>query len=539
MKNILNVIIGVLLFTNAYSSTFYLDPINGSNSGTGTISSPWRTLEEVINANFIESKSFITPYDPNNPQLVVKNQGAPIKGGDTLMLYSGLHGEINLINYINNQNITVMNVPGNTPVFKKLHIQAGKNWVFRGIDISSEPYGVYINDKLVFLETHGWRGPVSDITIENCNIYSSETAWTDATDWVTKVSDGIYIKADSINIINNNCLNVRFGIRMVGDNIFVSGNNITNFSGDGIRIIGSNNIVEKNIIKNCYAVDNNHDDGIQSFTNGGFTVDNNIVRQNIILNYEDPNQPLLGNLQGIGCFGGPYRNWIVENNLIIVNHWHGIAFYGFINGKIINNTVLDPTPLISPGPSWIRVEDDIGNPSSGCIVKNNVVNTVYVTTNTSAGNNTLLQTLSDYALNFVNYSTFDFHLLQTSSLIDVADSTVAPSIDLDGNTRPSGALPDIGAYEYQFPLSIESIDNEALKIYPNPFVDYVEIIGIKEKSRIKIFDINGRLIKKFSNIKTPSKLNLKNFKNGLYFIELINEKNNRKLKRIVKNSTSK
>ncbi len=528
MKKTFFVLLAAILLSNGYSNTFYIDPVNGSNSGTGSISSPWRTLEEVINANLIESKSYVTPYDPNNPRLVVKNPGAPVKAGDTLILYSGLHGEINPVNYINDQNIFVLSAPGNTPVFKKLHIQAGKNWVFSGIDISSEPFGVYFNDKLVYLESHDWQGPVSNITVENCNIYSTVTAWTDTASWVTKASDGIYIKANHINIINNNCFNIRFGIQMIGDSILTSGNKITNFSGDGIRIIGSNNIVEKNIIKNCYAVDNNHDDGIQSFTYGGYTVDNNIVRQNIILNYEDPGQPLLGDLQGIGCFDGPYRNWIVENNLIVVNHWHGIAFYGFINGKIVNNTVLDPTPSISPGPSWIRIEDNSGYPSSGCVVKNNVVNTVFVTANTTVGNNALLQSLNDYASNFVNYSAFDFHLKKTSSLIDAADSTVSPNIDLEGNTRPSGALPDIGAYEYQFSSSTESFGNRSLKIYPNPFSSYIEIKGAKEKSEIKIYDVNGRLIKKFNGVEIPLRLNLRNLKNGLYFMEITSKSGNTK-----------
>jgi hypothetical protein len=520
VKNIISIVLGMILFSNVYSNTFHIDPINGSNSGNGTISSPWKTLEEVISTNLIESKSYLTPYDANNPQLIIKNAGAPIKAGDTLVLYSGLHGEIYLVNYINDQNINVINAQGNIPIFKKLHIQAGKNWIFNGIDISSEPYNSYLNDKLVFLESHDWQGPVSNIKIENCNIYSTTTAWTDTTNWITKASDGIVIKGDSINIIDNNFSNVHFGVSMRGDYILSSGNSITNFSGDGIRLVGSNNIVEKNIIKNCYAVDSNHDDGIQSFTTGGLVVDNNIVRQNTILNYEDPNQALLGDLQGIGCFDGPFHNWIVENNLIVVNHWHGISFYGFINGKIINNTVLDPAPTLSPGPTWIKVEDDAGNPSSACVVMNNVANTISVTANTTVGNNTTLQTLSDYASNFVDYSNDDFHLIQTSSLIDAADITIAPAIDLEGNTRPSGPFPDIGAYEYQFSLSIEDIDNQIFKIYPNPFVNYVEIVGKAIESEISIYDVNGRLVKKFNNISIPSRLNLNNLKNGMYFVEI-------------------
>jgi len=527
MKNIL-LFISVFLTVNMFAAKFYIDPINGSDSGNGTITSPWKTLQNVIEQNSIESKSFVTPYDPNNPQVVIKNPGAPVKSGDTLMLYSGLHGEIDLMNYINNDYLTIMNVEDNSPIFKSLHIQAGRKWVFKGITISSEPYDFYINNKLVYLESHSWQGPVSDIIIQDCHIYSSLTAWENSNDWLTKASDGIIIKGDSIKVVNNQLLNLRFGISMVGDYINISGNTIKNFSGDGIRLLGSNNIIEKNIIKNCYAVDTNHDDGIQSFTTGGIVADNNIIRQNIIINYEDPNQALLGPLQGIGCFDGPFYNWTVENNLIIVNSWHGIAFYGLINGNIVNNTVLDPSPNISPGPAWIKVDDETGFPSSGCTVKNNVSNTIDVTPNTSTGNNATLQTLADYTDNFVNDANNDFHLLETSSLIDMADSNIAPDIDLDGNIRPSGSLPDIGAYEFQYPtLTNRGKIKNFIKIYPNPFTESINITGIdlnmNSITDIKLLDINGRIIKSYNNVDLPTKLNLSFLKNGVYFIQLFND----------------
>ena len=87
----------IVLFANS----FYIDPINGNNNtGDGTLLNPWQTLEYVINNNLIESMSYVTPYNPDNPQLIIKNQAAPIKAGDTLILYSGLHGDVNLVNYI-------------------------------------------------------------------------------------------------------------------------------------------------------------------------------------------------------------------------------------------------------------------------------------------------------------------------------------------------------------------------------------------------------------------------------------------------------
>ena len=95
----------VIFLTLSYSfgASFYVNPQSGSDSGSGTFSDPWKTLEAVVNANLIKSKSFVTPYDINNIQLIDKNVNAPVKSGDTIWLYSGLHGEVFLSNYINEE----------------------------------------------------------------------------------------------------------------------------------------------------------------------------------------------------------------------------------------------------------------------------------------------------------------------------------------------------------------------------------------------------------------------------------------------------
>jgi len=46
------------------------------------------------------------------------------------------------------------------------------------------------------------------------------------------------------------------------------------------------------------------------------------------------------------------------------------------------------------------------------------------------------------------YEVLDFHLSASSPCVDTGTDSGAPSLDLDGNTRPWGAATDIGAYEY-------------------------------------------------------------------------------------------
>jgi parallel beta-helix repeat protein len=51
---------------------------------------------------------------------------------------------------------------------------------------------------------------------------------------------------------------------------------------------------------------------------------------------------------------------------------------------------------------------------------------------------------------FVDAENLDFHLLAASPAIDSADPNEAPDTDCDGNPRPVGTGPDMGAYEYPF-----------------------------------------------------------------------------------------
>ena len=180
---------------------------------------------------------------------------------------------------------------------------------------------------------------------------------------------------------------------------------------------------------------------------------------------------------------------------------------------------MDPTPDISPGPSWIKIEDDGTNISSNCIVKNNISNTISVTGSTITGNNLLLATNTDYDSHFVDNVNYDFHLTQSSAAIDNADGAVAPIEDLEGNFRPSGNGYDIGAYEYTSPSLTDQIDdNKNIVLYPNPFVDILIIQGEIKNASIKVFDILGKLLYDDNIDKMPVSINLKNLKPGVHIL---------------------
>lgn len=529
MKQKLLLILLLSLSGTTHAKKLYLDPSTGSLTNAGTIDAPWSTLEAVINANYIVSNQYSPlPYNPVSSKLISKNASGYVHAGDTLILMNGLHGNVFLNNYINTVPITIIGKEGHKPIIEKMHLRACKNWRIENVVVSSEPYGLYLNDVLFYIESHSWQGPSSHIEVHRCEIYSTDTPWQTADDWNNKMSNGLYIKADSVIATNNLIRNINFGLQAVGNYIEADHNQIINFAGDGMRIVGSNITFKYNLIKNCYKVNDNHDDGIQSWAQiNGVVADDNQVIGNIIINTDDPSRPLNGPLQGIGCFDGFYNRWKVINNLIVVDHWHGITFLGANDCEIINNTVLDLTPNITPGGSWIRVnKHKDGSPSSGCLVANNVANSFYV--DGTLSNNVVLNTNQKYTANFVDYGNFDFHLLPTSTLIDAADPVYAPNMDIEGNGRPFGNLPDIGAYEFSTTTSTSfGSDKNAVHIFPNPFSDLIYIEGNSKNYKIELWDLSGKSIyKKYCAARGEiNSVDLSAIENGVYFLTIMDMNN--------------
>jgi len=493
-----------------FASTYYLDPVNGDLTNNGSSSSPWPSLEEVISNKMISSYQYSLPYNDQST-LLPKNVDAPIKGGDTLILLDGLHGSIFLQNYHNDEFINLMADAESEPILKSFHIQSGSKWRLIGLTISREPYGEYGGGYLVNLQTHGWQGPATNIDLLNCYLYSTDD-WT-VDDWLQKVSSGINLGGDNINVDHCYIKNISFGVSCVGDSINVRNTTVENFSGDGMRTLGRYILIESNVIKNCYDIDENHDDGIQSFNLGTYDTRDITIRNNIILNYEDPNQPLLGPLQGIGCFDGPFHNWVIENNIVSVNHWHGISLYGAFDCVIRNNTVIDPTPEETPGSSWIRINPHKdGTESENNIVANNLTNKLALSGSTSSGN-IIVNSSDEYPEYFEEYETYNFRLIPGSPAIDAAVDSLASTFDILDIPRPQGLHSDVGAYEFIF-TEVEELISEQLEVYPNPTMDWVYFK--KPVSKVRLLLSNGQLIQ------LPlinNGVNMSNLPSGIYYLQ--------------------
>lgn len=524
------ILLCLIFFTSIqFSKNYYVNPSSGNMKNNGTNDAPWSSLDSVISS---KSSIFI--------------------GGDTLFLYSGYHGEKVIINTNPTTKIVIIAVKDNNPKLLSISLN-GSNWVLENLTFTQEGndgIGIpsqFSNGVHLILGVNSKKN-----TIQNCTFYSTANAsgWT-LSDWRTKVWSGI-IDYGKNNLIRKNYLfNIAYAIQLMQecDSSKVLKNVIENFSGDGIRIGGADYcLIENNIIKNSIELDanpsdGNHEDGIQAWDFGD-GVNGLIVRGNLIINYEDINKPFKGIMQGMGFFDGFYNDCVIENNIIIVEHWHGISLYGAKNCRIINNTVLpNPGGSKNAGPPWIGIfPHKDGRNSTGNIVRNNLSTNLSLDFGSSIEDHNIVDAQAfDFCENYTNLNFYpkpDF-TINGKKIVDSGSSELAPIIDFNGTQRPKGNSFDIGAYEYWDSLTsinnylVNNINNHITlyQNYPNPFNGETTISYSIPQSTfvtIKIYDVLGKEIKTLfqENINSGYHTlvyNSENITSGVYIFQLQTE----------------
>ena len=423
----------LLLAPSAWAAELFVDPVAGSDAGDGSAQKPWKTLEQVAKGGAF---------------------GTTIKAGDTVWLRSGYHGAPVLQGGDYNPTITIASAAGEKPTASGVSFKGAKGWALRGLSISPSHAPSPTVGTMVTFDASSAR-----VTVEDCQLFSvvDASSWG-ATEWISAASSGVSVKGTDIVVRGNSLTNVRFGISVEGKGALIERNSVVGFSADGLRGLGDDGVFQYNLIKNVYvddaSGDSNHDDGFQSWSVGPGGVGTGVVkgvvlRGNVFINRDDPNQKLSNSMQGIGCFDGTFEGWVVENNVVITDHWHGISFYGMRDSRIVNNTVIDVND-VAPGPPWIKVTPHKdGTPSQNVIVRNNLATDFQLEgTNVVEDHNTKLSALSQF---FVDPAAFDLHLLPDAPAVDTGSPDQAPSLDIEGIARPQGKGVDLGAYEWHEP----------------------------------------------------------------------------------------
>ncbi len=300
------------------ADAIYLDPVAGLATAPGTSDAPWPGLADSIAAGLL----------------------ATVADGKTLVLRDGEHGNA-VFEGDHAVAVTIRAAPGASPHLGRLELRKGSGWHLRGLTVSPAFSAVTYTGNIVSL---GEAGTSSNLVLEDSVVYSA----ADSTDWTVaqwmSAHSGILLgrNGTGLAVRKTHVYNVRFGIAISSYDSTVEGSLVDNFSGDGIRVTRNGGVVTDNVIKNVRVSDDdgdaNHDDAIQCFlfNVGTGTVTDITLRGNLIVNYEGT-QAYPAMMQGIGFFDGPLVNFIVEDNVVFVDHYHGVSLYDAQGSRIVNN----------------------------------------------------------------------------------------------------------------------------------------------------------------------------------------------------------
>lgn len=456
--------------------TFYVDPVRGAMSNDGSAHHPWKTLAEVVDSKnkLIATQTYPDNYQNSDRNLIEMNPSAPIKPGDVIELMSGDHGNVH-IRGINKEFITVQAAPGQTPVLHSLQIEWASKWMFIGLKVQGARANNSLQGRgLVDFGHNLWRGPSENIIFINGSVSTANDTrgWSDM-DWITKpFKIGMHSGATCVTISGNHFFNLRDALTIDGDHSLVEGNEIDNFGNDAIDLIASNVIVRNNTITNARHTPSEplHADGIQGWTREGAINKNVVIEKNWIINTGATH-----NLQGITIFDGKWEGLIISNNVVVTNHWHGIAISGIKHAKIINNTVVPSDP--KKHQTWITVgKGKDGTSSRDIVVRNNIAaRLIYHGDGIIADHNIVAEMIASDILgktvyiskpgdyhghNIIDpniYNTlvkvdnvkgkYDLRLRGNSTAVGSGNPKLAPTTDILGRTRFPPI--DVGAFAYR------------------------------------------------------------------------------------------
>jgi len=329
----------------------YLDPATGSATNPGTADAPWPGLADAIAAGLLDT----------------------VVDGKTLVLRDGNHGNATFSGD-HAVAVTVRNAPGASPRLGRLELREGSGWHLRGLTISPEYAAAPYAGNIVSL---GEAGPSSDLVLANSAVFmaADSSTWSVA-DWMN-ANSGVLLGRNGTGLVlrNTHVHNVRFGVAVTSSDSTVEGNLVDDFSADGIRVTRDGGTVTDNVIKNVHVSDAdgdaNHDDAIQCFlfNVGTGTVKDVTVRGNIVVNYEGaPAFPAM--MQGIGFFDGPLVDFVVEDNVVFVDHYHGVSLYDAQGSRIVNNLTFTRWANGNVKP-WVMLGQKL-NMASGNYVHGNI-----------------------------------------------------------------------------------------------------------------------------------------------------------------------
>ena len=367
--------------------------------------------------------------------------------GDRILLDGGAHGNLMLQKGAFEPPLTITSAPGTRARLARLTIRGVSGLRVTDLDIWPDPETPPYKGALVRV-THGSQ----DVRLSGLDIRGRQDAadylsWDKQT-WQDTLYIGVVLKGDDLWLTDSRMTGVATGFNLNGRDIHAVGNTIRGFSQDGIRVFGDGVEIRRTDMADCVRINSNHDDALQSWSAKGNAPDvvrNITVAQNRFVEWTGPkDHPLRCTLQGIGLFNGPYENWVIENNLILVGAYHGMAIGGMSGAVIRNNTVIHIDGETGKAP-WISLGSK--NQDGSNIVTGNVANAFRLGPDLKQVARQENYQASYPARLFENFADRDMRPAADSPLVDALDPGTTPEVDIDGVPRSHGGAADLGAFE--------------------------------------------------------------------------------------------
>ena len=566
MKKILFLLISLMNLNIIFAVNYYVDKANGLDSNTGlTLANAFKTIQKAAFTAQAGSTIYIKAgtYNENiiinisgtasNP-IIFKNLNSDlvfIDGTGTSTANGTAMLQINGASHLEFRNLIIQNLicqnANGILVFTNPTIGTTDlkfiNITIHDIKWTQLPTTVpTTNDNshpfLIYGSGNTQATAITNVLVDGCNIYNNVTGYSENLTHSGNV-DGFVVQNNLVHDNNN------IGIECEG-----------NYGTSSIPALdhARNGLVKNN---KCYNNTCPYSSAAGIYVDGGWDI---VVEQNECFN----------NTYGveIGCEqNGVTKNIIVKNNVLFNNRESGIYLGGYdqnTTGQVLNAAIRNNTLFKNNTVNGFFGEIEISK-AYGCKIENNIIyanssNVLYNLNNImpipnvtfdyncyfTPNNNSSKIIISNGDVVYTDFDSYkafnmDFHSIfsnpifvnetslqgilnlninNSSPCINTGNPAIFGIIEFDflGNSRLVNNI-DIGAYEFQIPLSNKLFEiNNEVKIYPNPFLDNLNIASKNEIFSIEFYNEFGQLVYKTEN--SFPKLYVSSLKSGLYLIKI-------------------
>ncbi len=437
---------------SAEAADYYVDK-RVSTSGNGSISAPFRTIQEALNG--------IRPGDV----ILIRGDAAGLSYSETPSFpVSGTASLPITIRAYTGEKVVLTGSSGSRLSFTKDY------WIIDGLIIDQAN-----------IATDAIKINASHITIQNCEIMNGQREGisieraADVTIQDCVIHDFVWISGGTR--VDAHCIMIDTGLSSAINAIRIYRNVIRRCSGDGTQIFGVTGQAISTYAKNVEFVDNDFVEGnttlgltenaldfkagdgvlVRGNRMTGFHNNKTIVVQKGCRNIRVEDNEISNGLSGIEMREEGGAAFIQQNNSVVGNLFHDMSSY-CIKFDDAENVAIENNTLVNIGAEPFRFESTLlGTPSINVgVLKNNLVmNAANSPSGTSllsgvdvgyngwfqASAGGLSRTTDTVGSNpgFANPTAGDYHLLLGSPCIDAGFPVGLPFV---------GAAPDLGVYEF-------------------------------------------------------------------------------------------